>query len=466
MEASCPVCYEESVDLLCHCPYCNQAACVQCSQDYIHRNVLDTGSQPHCMYKGCEKTWTSSFILSHFDPDWIKNVYYPEIIARFLVQEAMSHAPHDQETALLYLKYKEIRKEISELPTVKKLERQFKKKSPEFDNALQEVRLQRETLTAQSDQIYTELDELLDKNEITLLIQRNIDIEGEPRRDIPKKQRVLKQVIMRCIKDDCKGFIYNDFQCGLCKTRVCHRCHEVADNRQHKCNPDILASCQLLKKDTRPCANPECAIPTYRISGCDMMWCTECKTPWNWVTGQIETGVNHNPHYFQYLHRMREAGQAVPVPEPECNPNNIQQIRTLILRMNRDIQRNRTLEIFRILTHWTAMFQELTPDRIRENLDLRIKYLINEITLEKMSHTMLHREKRRMNIAAYREIVQAAITVTTDILHRVVYNQTTPEKGVDEFKEWLQYMENTVDELQCIYPGKAPAHIIPQSHIA
>ena len=41
-----------------------------------------------------------------------------------------------------------------------------------------------------------------------------------------------------------------------------------------------------------------------KISGCDQMWCPECKNAWSWSKGVIVYGYIHNPHYFEYQKKM------------------------------------------------------------------------------------------------------------------------------------------------------------------
>ena len=76
-----------------------------------------------------------------------------------------------------------------------------------------------------------------------------------------------------------------------------------------------IESANLIKKETRPC--PQCAVPIYKISGCDQMWCTQCQIAFSWNTGKVVVGGTiHNPHYFQF---MRNGG----VIGAERNPDDV-----------------------------------------------------------------------------------------------------------------------------------------------
>jgi hypothetical protein len=41
----------------------------------------------------------------------------------------------------------------------------------------------------------------------------------------------------------------------------------------------------------------------FKASGCSQMWCTACHAVFDWNTMQLETGLIHNPHYYEFQRR-------------------------------------------------------------------------------------------------------------------------------------------------------------------
>lgn len=117
-----------------------------------------------------------------------------------------------------------------------------------------------------------------------------------------------KKFMKACPKNDCEGFLSPAWKCAVCECHVCKDCEIVVDDKNtHTCDPNILASAKLLKKETKPC--PSCASAIYKISGCDQMWCTQCNIAFSWNTGKKVRGAVHNPHYYEWI--KNGGGQAV-----------------------------------------------------------------------------------------------------------------------------------------------------------
>ena len=120
---------------------------------------------------------------------------------------------------------------------------------------------------------------------------------------------------MGCPSENCRGFLSQAWKCGTCSVfmfvLIVEKLKVVEKMMDHVCDKDAVATAKLLAEETKPC--PKCAVPIYKISGCDQMWCVECQTPFSWKTGQIVTGIIHNPHFYQWQ-RDQNGGVAPRVP--------------------------------------------------------------------------------------------------------------------------------------------------------
>lgn len=123
--------------------------------------------------------------------------------------------------------------------------------------------------------------------------------------------------LMKVIKDSelvtcgtygCVGGVKGeDRKCQLCQKVTCLRCQESSESPNHECDPDVLKTIALIKKESKKC--PSCEALIHKIDGCDQMFCTQCHTAFSWNTLVIESGKIHNPHYYEWL---RNAGRVVP----------------------------------------------------------------------------------------------------------------------------------------------------------
>ena len=105
---------------------------------------------------------------------------------------------------------------------------------------------------------------------------------------INKKEKSNYNALV-CSKEDCRGYLNNEWKCGVCDTFTCSKCNIniVGTIDNHECNKEDVETFSLLKKDTKSC--PKCNTSIFKIDGCDQMWCTQCHTAFSWRTGRIET---------------------------------------------------------------------------------------------------------------------------------------------------------------------------------
>ena len=114
--------------------------------------------------------------------------------------------------------------------------------------------------------------------------------------EFPPKPNVLLSdaTVFPCPAVDCRGFVLpSEKKCGSCKKTVCMLCRafEAAD---HKCDNETLKTLALLQADSKPC--PKCCAPIFRTAGCNHMFCTNCRTHFDWLSRNI-LKQSTNYHY-------------------------------------------------------------------------------------------------------------------------------------------------------------------------
>jgi hypothetical protein len=138
---------------------------------------------------------------------------------------------------------------------------------------------------------------------------------------VKKKNNIIAH---QCNEPSCNGYVYDNGVCALCAKVYCTACQEL--EHEGKCNKEILSTINAIKNDTKPC--PVCYTRVFRIAGCYQMFCTACNNAFDWESGkEIVNETIHNPHYTEYLAKMREKNkqkQDAPTHAAQeiCGPNN------------------------------------------------------------------------------------------------------------------------------------------------
>lgn len=536
--STCDICTEpfnKSTRNKIACEYCNFEACSSCCRKWI----LDS-STVKCMNNSCDRTWTRKFISLHFPKSFINNelkVHREDILLQ-------------QETALL----------------------------PETQPYVEEE-IRKETIN----------------NEISNLRREQLNIEhriSNLRTDLYRHARTVterREFVRECPDEECRGFLSTAWKCGICEKWTCPECHEVkGTNRdsEHTCNPDSVATAQLLNRDTKPC--PKCRTGIFKIDGCfaenteillqdgtikmsqdiqvgdelvgddgdlrtvlntfsgidelyqvnqtksinyvvnskhilvlikddeiveimvsdymklsitekdeligfkvinskstnkqniiktpiyvenikkgryygwevdsnhrfilsdftvvrncNQMWCTQCHTGFNWVTGRIETNV-HNPHFFEWQRRNAVNGDIPRTPNEEpvnCQvithetsrhflnmirlyPNASEESKSIYSKMVSTIVRNivhiRAVEIPRYEVNYTG-----------HNRILRIQYMRNKITQADFKMMIQRNNKRFDKNTEIRNVYDLLLNTVTDIILRVYNNLRTERLQFD-----------------------------------
>lgn len=364
-EMECSICASPSRKTsLVSCPACEYTACKTCLKTFF-------GTLPEPTCPNCKIIWTREFISTKFRSF---QKQYLKIREKYLLDKELAKLPETQ-------------------PVVE-----------------QELMVRDLELRAQSD---------------PSLRQVAIDARIAHNQMVAERSYAPPQVSMKCPNEpDCRGFICAETgKCGLCPTIVCKICtmtinvpyitylydckacgkeihtidvqesfndicpkcekNEDVSFHKHVCKTEDIETAKLLKRDTRPC--PTCAVPIFKIDGCDQMWCIQCKTAFSWVTGLVETGRVHNPHFYEW---QRRRGDIPREDDDGC-----------IVYIEHLVAACQPASLKTYIEHFHALVFNVIPHQIErpfppDNQDLRIKYLLNELSKTRFAGSVQRRDKK------------------------------------------------------------------------
>jgi hypothetical protein len=202
-------------------------------------------------------------------------------------------------------------------------------------------------------------------------------------------------------------------------------CHELA-TEPHVCSPDIVESVQLLARDTKRC--PNCAVPIFKTSGCDQMWCTHCNNAFDWKTGELVRGIIHNPHYYQYVENH---GGAVRAPD-DCMAQFVTYDELVaVLRAVEcpNAMFHQLVEVYRYMIHYHQVELPRLPTRFDHdaNIDLRIRFLENELTEEEFKTKLQRRQKDTEKKIEYRDVGETYVYLVNDMFRMFLQQHDVQE---------------------------------------
>ncbi len=358
----CPLCIEPISKPIVCCG-CGYTTCTPCTQKYLLSQPIES----HCMNPDCKIKWTTKFLSTLFTATWVKTTYRE------------------------HLKKNSLERERSKLPeTLAQVPRY--KKEQEQQELLKKLSILLQASRAKTCQIQSQISKLeYQKNHATSIV------------------KTIPHFICPCPTEECKGLIDSKFFCNLCETTICRRCRVLLDREEkHECDEVTVQTVKLLRGDTKAC--PNCAIPIYKINGCDQMWCTQCRTAFSWKTGQRVEGTIHNPHAVRW---QRENGQLLrdngDIP---CGGL----IGMYHLSMLPRKEYNSLYPIHRRIAELPSEYGGLltlnTPNRDYE--DLRKKLVLNEITEDLFKQKIFERDRRNARKEENHRILETLQTLAIE----------------------------------------------------
>lgn len=354
------------------CGFCEFTACTKCTERYL----TDIHDDAHCM--NCKKGWDLGVLSTCMTATFLKTKY------RIHKQDTL----FDREKSLLSQTQPDVDFEIGRREQVKL----------------------RNSLLCRKDELLKELSRI----RVNL---DNLKYAGELHRETGGDGTHFTR---KCPMDECRGFLNHHWTCGICETRICKACNEHKEEN-HECNPDNVETMKLLNKDSKPC--PSCGTLITKIDGCDQMWCTQatCHTAFSWRTGRKVFGNIHNPHFIQF---SMENGTA------ERNPQDIpcgglpdlyyfsESVR-YYSKFNDELFLQKCSLPMRGLRHLIGVEEAhyRVSDVRDQNVDLRVKYLLNEIDDKYFKQTLTNRETARSKKKEFHNIVVMTMHTGTDIMN-------------------------------------------------
>ena len=440
----CEVCCEsfnKSTRTTVECPYCPFTPCTTCAERYL----CETPDDAHCM--SCRKAWSREILVNNFTQKFVTRTY----------KDRREDLLFEREKSLMpaTLPYVENEKEI------RKINRQIAQlRSDRNDFHIQwtHVISQSPAVVVVKKGLSSELEGEIEihrqTNELRKIIS-GIQCNIEHLEWVQNKYFILmnsgglekekRQFVRACPHTDCRGFLSTAWKCGVCDNWTCPECHEVKGlnkDDQHACDPNNIATARLLAKDSRNC--PKCASLIFKINGCDQMYCTQCHTPFSWRTGRVEVGTIHNPHYYEYM-RSRGALPRNPGDVP-CGGfpdwTNLRMILTANKNRGRN-QENLVTSAHRIWGHvQNVVLARYNVNAINDNRDLRIKFILNDISEDEFKRKIQQREKARNRKTDIRQVLEMFSTVLIDLFQAYVNDQDI-NKLVNSLNELRTHVNST-----------------------
>lgn len=424
----CPVCMDHFTSVIrqpIRCAYCPHTVCRQCASRFL----LTTLNDPHCM--GCKREWNREFIDTNLTQTFRKG---PLKLQRrkVLIDREKGRLPAMQVFMEAKVGMDQANKRSQELWLRK---RQLKK---------QKTKIHGEILAGgilEADELNREIEEKLGpiNTELAAIRIEMTQCTDEVRRlwrIFHGTERVVREFIMKCPADECRGFLSSAWKCGTCQKNFCNDCHAEKSGQKddtHVCNEEAKSTAAMIQNETKPC--PKCGIRISKIDGCDQMWCTECQTTFSWNTGQILLNtVTHNPHYYEYLRRVNNGQIPREAGDVPCGglPNAYLFIRFIMDQRNVVLAEETKREIMvvhrcmsDIENYRMAQYPLRQPANV--NRDLDILFLTNDIDEEKWGTSL---ERQETNFERRKEIgliVQTLLHVGAEKLS-ALYNSATNSK--------------------------------------
>lgn len=257
---------------------CNYSVCKSCVKQWIISSGRTT-----CM--SCGVTWSNKFINNNLPMSFIQKEL-KKIRLYILMNQQRNLLANCMEDCKRYKLFKELQNKQHYI-NIDIMKLYLSKRNIKINKH----KLSDDNYNNFMKQFYKDLSVLRTQKDSNSVSIREIDIYQQLNND-------AKQIlVISCPTGSCKGTIQN-YECSLCQVEVCNKCYSVNDS-EHVCSEEDIKTYEDIVNSVKSC--PSCREAIFKTEGCDTMFCTLCKTGFDWLTLEIIRDRNqiHNPHFFE-----------------------------------------------------------------------------------------------------------------------------------------------------------------------
>ena len=394
------------------CPYCDLKSCRSCSQKYI----LSSHQDPHCM--GCKTAWNREFVDS-FCTKYFRNTELRRHRENVLFEREKALMPETQPEVERIINMRKL-KQILQTQRERLLELHYR------NTGENEITPEIRDLYRDMENTYRYLQELRSSQRDTIT---------EPR-----------TFVRKCPKEECKGFLSEEWFCGLCNVYYCKECNEQL-TEGHECDPEMVKTMQLLNKDSKSC--PNCGTVIHKTDGCAQMWCINCHTAFNFTTGQIETGRIHNPHFIEFRRKNIGSREHGDIP---CGGSPS-------FRELREHNATNTILQYSLIIYQFERELIFMDDRPVNNLNFRIAYMLNEVTEEYFKTFLQRQEKFKEKVKDVSYVYEMVANTGGDLLRQYIIHPDRHDEIVGILCKLMEYTNDVFADIRKRYNSAVPRKI-------
>tara|TARA_R110002074_G_scaffold368689_1_gene543235 strand:+ start:145 stop:690 length:546 start_codon:yes stop_codon:yes gene_type:complete len=160
---------------------------------------------------------------------------------------------------------------------------------------------------------------------------------------------------------------------------------------------------------------------------------------------RIDTGVIHNPHFYDFNRRFGGGRNLGDIPCGGLPGAN--ELVAYFDTFNDGIHSNIMFNIHRIILHIDNYELPILQARENDYTYQRVRYMLNELS-EHDFKTMIQRgEKRYAKANEMRDILQMFVNATSDILRQMVLGEITCDTAEDFVAKLVDFFNNSMENV-------------------